>query len=520
MTTTLLLLTIHGIVFCLASAWPSLCRELPTLNVIQEIMNPKAQEKNTSEKNSVPPPTPSTSPSPIPREQSSPDQRERTFDEIIKGARLVDTDKDGISNAEDNCPAIANADQKDTDGNGIGDACQAEANPATPSVKTDPKTPSTTTTHPPTQRPRAEQVLIETPTAPDPLRELLPVVVDGKCGFIDRKGNVVIKPQFDTCAEFYERLAVVTVNSKTKVIDERGQTVFEPELQPLHKYFSEGLMSVCVPHGHACGPIGYLDKKGRIAIKPQFEIAYPFSEERALVNVNGKWGYIAKSGRTVITPRFLQASSFSGGFARVYMEVELPEFRVRSAAKWFYIDRNGREVPKVPFNEPVNFVNGFASLKINDQWTIVNDRGEIVFKPQFDTDQYQVVERPVVSDGLIRIATKGSWPKWGYADLSGRIVIPPQFSSAHNFSDGLAAITVTLHGKIGYIDRTGTVVIQPQFDRTQKFTRGIARVEIGSYINLTPCRGGAMVICVDTLIWDSRIGYVDKTGNYIWMPTK
>lgn len=142
MTTTLLLLTIHGIVLCLASASPSICRELPTLKVTQEIKatNPKSQEKNTSDKNSVPPPVPSPSPSPTPREQSSPDQRERTFDEIIKGARLVDTDKDGISNAEDNCTAIANADQKDTDGNGIGDACQAQVNPATPPVKTCPKT--------------------------------------------------------------------------------------------------------------------------------------------------------------------------------------------------------------------------------------------------------------------------------------------------------------------------------------------------------------------------------------------
>lgn len=139
MTTTLLLLTIHGIVLCLASAGPSLCREHPKLKEIIAT-SPRSQEKNTSDKNSVPSP----SPSPTPREQSSPDQRERTFDEIIKGARLVDTDKDGISNAEDNCPAIANADQKDTDGNGIGDACQAEVNPATPAVKTCAKTPPKT----------------------------------------------------------------------------------------------------------------------------------------------------------------------------------------------------------------------------------------------------------------------------------------------------------------------------------------------------------------------------------------
>ena len=34
-----------------------------------------------------------------------------------------DTDDDGVPDDEDNCPAIANADQTDTDGDGIGDAC-------------------------------------------------------------------------------------------------------------------------------------------------------------------------------------------------------------------------------------------------------------------------------------------------------------------------------------------------------------------------------------------------------------
>jgi hypothetical protein len=94
----------------------------------------RKRSANSQGKN-VPPPTPSPSPSPTPQESSPPDQRERTFDEVIKGARLVDTDRDGISNGEDNCPAIANADQKDTDGNGIGDACQQHRNPATPSVR-------------------------------------------------------------------------------------------------------------------------------------------------------------------------------------------------------------------------------------------------------------------------------------------------------------------------------------------------------------------------------------------------
>ena len=40
----------------------------------------------------------------------------------------IDNDKDGISDMKDNCPAVYNPDQKDTDSNGVGDACESPVN--------------------------------------------------------------------------------------------------------------------------------------------------------------------------------------------------------------------------------------------------------------------------------------------------------------------------------------------------------------------------------------------------------
>jgi hypothetical protein len=37
---------------------------------------------------------------------------------------FVDADQDGVQDVEDNCPAVANPDQADADGDGIGDACE------------------------------------------------------------------------------------------------------------------------------------------------------------------------------------------------------------------------------------------------------------------------------------------------------------------------------------------------------------------------------------------------------------
>ncbi len=40
------------------------------------------------------------------------------------GGACVDTDGDGVCDSVDNCPAVPNPDQKDSNGNGIGDACE------------------------------------------------------------------------------------------------------------------------------------------------------------------------------------------------------------------------------------------------------------------------------------------------------------------------------------------------------------------------------------------------------------
>jgi hypothetical protein len=47
-----------------------------------------------------------------------------TAEQALAVAQSVDFDGDAVSNYPDNCPAIANADQTDTDGDGIGDACE------------------------------------------------------------------------------------------------------------------------------------------------------------------------------------------------------------------------------------------------------------------------------------------------------------------------------------------------------------------------------------------------------------
>lgn len=64
---------------------------------------------------------------------------------------------------------------------------------------------------------------------------------------------------------------------------------------------------------------------------------------------------------------------------------------------------------------------------------------------------------------------------------------------------------------------SGAVVIKAQFDRADDFIGGIARVQFGRFVSRYPCSGE---ICIESFAWDSEMGYIDKTGKFIWKPTK
>lgn len=185
----------------------------------------------------------------------------------------------------------------------------------------------------------------------------------GKWGLVDREGREVGGFLYDDIdwLEGYreEGLVAVETNGKEGFIDLGGRMIILPTFDYVGP-FRDGLATAQVS-----GSYGFIDRSGKVAIEAVFEEASSFSEGLAKIILDGKVGYIDRLGRAVIAPRYDDGEDFSDGYARVSFG---PRRAIRGAGKKYgYIDRSGRIVFPFKFDFASDFKNGVAYFEIGDQ---------------------------------------------------------------------------------------------------------------------------------------------------------
>ncbi|MBS1795724.1 MAG: WG repeat-containing protein [Acidobacteria bacterium] len=330
---------------------------------------------------------------------------------------------------------------------------------------------------------------------------LAKIVVGGKSGFIDRNGQIVIKPQFKRAGCFSNGLAVVEINDKW----------------------------------------GYINRQGNIAIPANFDAADNFSEDLALVKVGELWGFIDNSGEFAIAPKFERAESFSEGFAAVsfYDKEYVWTTHKRENGKWVenFIDKTGKMKFASNFDGIYQKYNGGMALVGRN---IGYNDGVIVENYFIDTDGREVWKLnswylTSFSDNLLIVAVsrdeKTNRDKYSFIDRTGSRVTEKAYDNLEAFSEGLAVARI--NDIEGYIDKTGEFVIAPQFFSAGRFSEGLAPVwkddqsgfidKLGNWkIKLTFNSSESFSegrAAIETT-FGSEFSYIDKTGKFIWKPTK
>ena len=300
--------------------------------------------------------------------------------------------------------------------------------------------------------------------------ELIPVKSGEKWGYVNKKGEYVINPQFKDVKFFRDGLArVLSVDDKVGYITENGKYKIPSKFKD-GTFFVDGLAFVVSDGGYpTC-----IDKSGETKFQlKQAKYAFLFSEGLAMFQtLDSKFGFVDKSGKVVVNPQFEYARPFNEGYAAVCQN-----------KKWGFIDKTGKIIINPQFEGVMDFHSGKAAFHNGKQCGFVDNKGSYVINPQFD---YAMS----ISEGMAAVY---SGKQFGFINADGKILINPQFEVSSSFKNGMALIKQS--DKYGYIDKEGKIVINPQFDKATMFLGDVAYVK-----------------SVD------KWGIIDKTGKYLVNP--
>lgn len=327
--------------------------------------------------------------------------------------------------------------------------------------------------------------------------------VDGapRWGYVDAEGRLVIPCRYAAAAPFSEgRAAVQIPGERWGYIDTTGLMVIAPEYA-VASPFGDSLAWVELPGGLR----GRIDREGREVIACLYsEIGEPgLRGWRAAVR-NGRRGYLSESGGEVVPCLY---DSIGPVGERGWMAA------LRNARRG-YLDSLGREVIPCRYDTIAPFTGGYAlAARTVDQglrWGLVDSLGG---EPV--ACRYEELDAP--SDGRLLFRSGGG--RYGYLDLTGRVVLPARYAVARsfnervavvsydgvhfgaidrlgrelssfcyeslgNFHDGLAPFNENTRGAIfpamthycGYVDTEGREVISPRFDDAREFSERRAAV--------------------------------------------
>ena len=299
---------------------------------------------------------------------------------------------------------------------------------------------------------------------------LAPVKKDGKTGFIDKTGKLVVPAIYDEWSLPDEGMHIATRQGKSFYIDSTGKVLSGDGYDDAGG-FSEGLGCVKIGDKH-----GYINKAGEVVIAPKYDFAVPFHEGLAEVGLNEMVGFIDKTGKEVIP---LSRGHIGWIFCKGTTWFFVGEGKER---KYGMIDKTGKEIVPAKYDRVEEIIIDAGRNKMGAWRTYIGNKkgmvdGSIVIEPAFDLLE-------PFSEGL---AVAGNQTDkgilTGYIDSTGKWAIQPTYFGANDFSSGMAAVTLsTDQGRLwGYIDKTGKMVIQPKYFDAGAFKGNHAFVNLGLF---------------------------------------
>ncbi len=123
---------------------------------------------------------------------------------------------------------------------------------------------------------------------------LAPYQLNGKWGFLNDKEELVVQPYYEEVYSYSNGIAPVKYQGKWGFIDHKGEVLVDYQYKSL-TIGKTGNYIVVDNNGK-----GLVDKKGRVLLIPQYQSLFDIEGERVIVKKNNLWGVLRHNGTYVI----------------------------------------------------------------------------------------------------------------------------------------------------------------------------------------------------------------------------
>lgn len=370
---------------------------------------------------------------------------------------------------------------------------------------------------------------------------LAAVKKDGKWGYIDKSGKVVIDIKYDKANSVVNGVVEVKLHDQTLYFDVKGNELSQEHIINNNifpswktrfikneKVIIIGLgviaLIVCcysfIPFMKSnqwvnSGGVGLIIKRkynlsgtyDRYALFTKdgykftrYKYTYfenTFTEGYTIVGVNGKYGFIDVTGKEVTPLKYDNVVSFREGMALV-----------RLAGEWGFIDKTGKEVVPLKYDKAESFNNGIARVKFNGKWGFIDITGKEIIPLE-----YGILGE--MHDGIIKVnrLNNEAYPvdvtsfirgKWGFITKDGKKITDCIYDYVDDFKEGYARVKI--NDKWGYINTNGDVVIAIKYDNAWDFNEGLANVAIGNKCGYINNRDSVVIPIVYDYVWGLHNG--------------
>ncbi|MDE5413574.1 WG repeat-containing protein [Alkalihalobacterium chitinilyticum] len=191
-------------------------------------------------------------------------------------------------------------------------------------------------------------------------------------GYLDRNGQEIIALQFEYANDFIDGKALVRLTNRNFALIDKEGTILNTYAYHMMSGFSEGLSAFRKTIDE---PFGYVDENGNIVIEPQFSIALPFQEGRAVVNtidgINNRYGLIDRQGKFIIQAQYNDILQL--GEDRVALGKAIVADKPYYGSIYAIATSDGRRLTDYEYDTVSPFKEGLSSVT-QDRYTFFIDR--------------------------------------------------------------------------------------------------------------------------------------------------